>query len=86
MSSSELLSPFVNSSCSVGSDTFLDLSLASILDELPECSLSMRLQHPVHNRNVLARNLVYCDIPNLIWYIRGVGQEQKVSTIESRLH
>ena len=46
----------------------------------------MRLQHPVHDRDVRPWNFVHRDVARLVPLIRRVRQEQEVPAVERGLH
>jgi hypothetical protein len=46
----------------------------------------MRLENTMHNRNVLARDPIHCDVTRLVAFVCRVDEEEQVSTIERRFH
>ena len=46
----------------------------------------MRLEYTMHDGNFRIWYLVDCDVTSLIPCIRGVGKEEKVSTVEGGFH
>lgn len=46
----------------------------------------VRLQHTMNDGNVRTGNLVYGDVASMIPLVWGIGEEQKIATVECRFH
>ena len=46
----------------------------------------MRLEHTMHDRDVLARDPVDGDVARLVAFVRRVDEEEEVTAVECRFH